>query len=498
MEHNCDILVIGGGGSGLVAAVRAAELGKKVIILEKAKFAGGGMLFASTMRTFRSRWQTERNIPDQTVEFIRKMMDLTLWRLDPELVRAAVLGTGQFFDWYSAQETQDQLDRYEPRPYIFDIPTGGQVGPQVVFFHRGSGEMIVKCMLRRCGELGVDVLLQHRALEAESKDGRVCAVWADTPDGRVKFNCRAVILACSSWINNEEVMRRVLPEFLEAELIPNAHQNPAYTGDGLPIAEQLGAFIDWDSFCLRIMGPICGMGDHSKYDNLTKDPCNVLITGEGRRFAAEPLVPRMDPFDVGHVLLRLPQSRTWYLYSRNTMAHIIKGTQENKAAQAPGPFAVAPLPDLEVVEGWFRNAIAQGRKEVAMGDTPEELALQIGIDPNVLRDTVERYNASCALGEDVDFCKQGDGLVPLLAGPFYAMKGKLGTDGAFGGVRVNKQMQAYAADGGLVEGLFVTGDFASGRHIVLDGIKRQALNDMSWALSSGFIAGAGAANSLDN
>ena len=57
MEKICEIVVIGGGGSGLVAAARAAEVsGKKVIVLEKAKFTGGGMLFASTMRTFRSQW----------------------------------------------------------------------------------------------------------------------------------------------------------------------------------------------------------------------------------------------------------------------------------------------------------------------------------------------------------------------------------------------------------------------------------------------------------
>ena len=496
-ERNCDILVIGGGGSGMVAAVRAAEQGKKVIVLEKAKFVGGGMLFASTMRTFRSQWQAQRNIPDQTVDFIRQMMDLTMWRLDPELVRAAILGTGQFFDWYSAQETPDQLERYEPRPYIFDIPVGGQVGPQVDVFHRGSGEMIIKCMTRRCQELGVEVLTQHRAVDAETENGKISAIVADTPEGQVKFNCSAVILACSSWINNEEVMKKVLPEFLEAELIPNAHQNPAYTGDGLPIAEKLGAFVDWDSFCLRIMGPLCGMGDHSKFDSLTKDPCNVLITAEGKRFAAEPLVPRMDPFDVGHVLLKLPKAQTWFLYSRNTMRHIIKGTQENLEAQAHGPFSVPALPDLAVVEGWFEEAIAQGRVEVAKGNTLRELAIHLGMDPEVLQATVERYNASCALGEDVDFCKQADGLLPLEEGPFYAMKGKLGTDGAFGGVRVNKDMQAYAAGGGLVEGLYVTGDFASGRHIVLDGIKRQVLNDMSWALASGYIAGAKAAERLN-
>ena len=54
----CDIVVIGGGGSGLVAGARAATLGRSVIVLEKdKKTLGGGMNMASTMRTFGSKWQ---------------------------------------------------------------------------------------------------------------------------------------------------------------------------------------------------------------------------------------------------------------------------------------------------------------------------------------------------------------------------------------------------------------------------------------------------------
>jgi fumarate reductase flavoprotein subunit len=87
-------------------------------------------------------------------------------------------------------------------------------------------------------------------------------------------------------------------------------------------------------------------------------------------------------------------------------------------------------------------------------------------------------------------------MVPLTEGPFFALSGKLSTDGAFGGVRVDPNMQAYRPDGSLMPGLFVTGDFASGRHIVMGGVKRQVLNDMSWALSSGFLAGSAAAECL--
>ena len=55
-RKSCDLVVLGGGGSGLIAAVRAAELtGKKVIVLEKVAFTGGGAHGASTVRTFGSK-----------------------------------------------------------------------------------------------------------------------------------------------------------------------------------------------------------------------------------------------------------------------------------------------------------------------------------------------------------------------------------------------------------------------------------------------------------
>lgn len=496
-ELSCDILVVGGGGSGLVAAVRAAEeSGGKVIVLEKTKVTGGGMLFASTMRTFRSQWQAERNIPDQSNTFIRSMMDLTMWKLDPRLVKNAILGTGEFFDWYAGHEDPEILAKYEARPYVFDIPVNGQPGPQIDGFHNGSGRHIMAAMVRACEKLGVEILTEHRALSAQVEDGRITAIVAESPEGEVRVTCKVCILACGSWICNEEVIQRVLPAFAEAEVLPSAHQNPAYTGDGIPIAEQAGAFVDWDSFCLRLMGPLCGMGDRSKFDPLTHADCAILVDVNGRRFAAEPLAPRIDPFDTGHVMLQQPRGKAWFLYSANTLKKLIADTRENAAHGDFDVFGMPPLPPYEEIDSWFENAIARGRREVAKADTIEALGEKLGMDGSVLADTVERYNRSCEAGEDWDYFKDPATMVPLTEGPFFAMGGKLGTDGAFGGVRVNPEMQAYSADGGLVPGLFVTGDFASGRHTVMSGVKRQVLNDMSWALSSGFMAGTNAAKAL--
>ena len=384
-EILCDIVVIGGGGSGMVAAARAAEVsGKQVVVLEKTKTIGGGMNFASTMRTFGSRWQRERHIPDQSTEFMRGVMDLTYWRLDPQLVRNAIRGTGEFFDWYSSFEDPETLSRFEPRPYVFDIPVNGQVGPQIDGFHNGSGRVFMQAMKKRCSELGVKLLTEHAAYDAETSDGRLSAILCHAPEGDIRVRCGTCILACSSWIRNREVVNKVLPGFDELDLLPNAHQNPAYTGDGIPIAEKLGAKIDWDSFCLRLMGPQCTFGEQSDLEKLTHSKYNILVSLEGKRFACEPMAPRMDPFDTGHVLLRLPRGRAYFLFSSDMLEKIIEETRDPHTPH-DGPFGVPPLPDLSVVAGWFETGRRQKPEEAFLADSIEELAAQMGIDPDTLR-----------------------------------------------------------------------------------------------------------------
>ena len=122
-----------------------------------------------------------------------------------------------------------------------------------------------------------------------------------------------------------------------------------------------------------------------------------------------------------------------------------------------------------------------------------ELAAAIEVDPQALQETIDTYNTACETGMDWDCYKPAEWLTPFNEAPYYAVKASLGTDGAFGGVEINENMQAKAAAGGVVEGLYVVGDLASGRFINMAGIKKQVLNDMSFALSSGFIAGTHAA-----
>ncbi len=129
MKKQCDLVVIGGGGSGLIAGCRAATLGKTVMVLEKDRRLGGGMVMASTMRTFGSQWQKERNLPDNTALYMRNRMDETYWRLDRKLAASMIQGTGQFFDWFTSIAPKEEIDKFSVGRYVFD-EEDGPLGPR--------------------------------------------------------------------------------------------------------------------------------------------------------------------------------------------------------------------------------------------------------------------------------------------------------------------------------------------------------------------------------
>ena len=127
IELACDIVVLGSGGAGLTAAARAAGISdKKIIVLEKMPFIGGGMNFAADWRIYGSEWQKRRGIPNLMQEKIRNAMDATNWQLDNELVCQAYVNTGKFFDWFEKMVPDYEFDECL---YVFDRPHGGQINP---------------------------------------------------------------------------------------------------------------------------------------------------------------------------------------------------------------------------------------------------------------------------------------------------------------------------------------------------------------------------------
>lgn len=533
MEKKCDVLVLGGGGAGLTAAARIASISdKKVIVLEKADFLGGGAIQAGDYRVYNSQWQKNHGCDDAMEEDLLKFMDDTNWLLDSKLVGNTFKATGRFFDWLCTFEP-DVADHYEPGRYIFDMPDQGPVVPAYKSTGRArGGTYAAKLLIAQCKKLGVELYTKTAVKKLVVENGKVTGAVAEGPEGTVTVDCKACILATGSWINRQDVLEKVHPKYAKVDpgpIVKGGHRSSAYTGDGIDLAKQAGAFLDYDSFVLRLMGPLT-MAPGQTLGAMSNHPYALQINLNGKRWTCEPSQVRMGVFRSGHLLAEQPEGISFVLFDENTVKEAVRDNRENPPSGYGGffghpSFPEDPLGDLmdtlagkakipfgpppeeggekkqppkgekkeeDITEG---AAPMQGMNQFYRGETLEELAEKMGVPAEALKETVAHYNQCCENGFDDEFFKPKKFLVPL-KGPFFALRCNLGTDGAFGGVKVNGDMQAYRDGGGLVEGFYVVGDFASGRFINDLGFKRQIINDLSWAFASGLIAGESAVEYL--
>lgn len=496
IELECDLVVIGGGGGGLMAAARAAWLsGKKVIVLEKMKKCGGGAWFASTMKMFGSKWQKDRGAPDNLNETLIKVMDETYWKLDSHLALNALRGTGEFFDWLG--EVDPKRDEcFEQSFYVFDGPDGPMT-PAYKFgkgpHENGSGWYIITKMQEVLKSCGGEILLQHRATGIEMKDGKVCAVIATDPGGTTRIKCKACIMSPGSWINNQEILDKYVPEYGRLPRQKGSHTHIAYTGDGFPLAKDANAYIDEESLCLRLMGG-AGMAPSQSAMAMSTGPYAVYVNLNGKRWINELTMGRSGFFKLATALIHQPEGRNFCIFDMGMVAEAAKRPFINIWDK------YSPIPVMGVTDNYEQEILDAAKRFPDMlisAETIEGLAEKLGIAPAALAGTVKRYNEMCEQGRDDDFFKSPEHLIPFGNGPFFAVGEGVSTDGAFGGVLVNENIQAYAADKNtVIENLYVPGDFASGRFLNMCGYKVQIINDISWAFSSGFIAGTHAAKQL--
>jgi fumarate reductase flavoprotein subunit len=485
----------------MVAAARAAELsGKKVIVLEKDSKTGGGALNATGVAYFGSKWAAKHNEEDTTVAYAREKMDEVYWRLDENLIYNLLRGTGQLLDWLLELDPSLE-DLLESRGSMMggDFP-----GPEMNQQKAGKRwpKYIVDKMMEKCGQYGVEILTEHPVVDVEVKNGKIVAAIAKSEKGCVRIACKACIMSIGSWINNDEIVKKYYPKFYGKTkyMTSSSHWAPTLTGDGIALAEKIGAYLDYDSFVIRLMGPMFMGATSSTFRAMGSSPYKITVNLDGKRYCSEP-ISRMGEFDGGAVQLEQPNGLSYAVFDENTIEAQLKkqkssGTSQGAGQGMPGGRG-GSLPDtMEAVRADIQQAISRGGSSMFQADTLKELADKIGVNKKNFLETIKKYNENCETGIDTEFFKDKENMVPINKAPYYASLGTLGTDGAFGGILVNPEIQAYKSGGGLVEGLYVTGDFASGRHINMGGIKRQVVHDMTWAFASGFLAGTNVAKYL--
>jgi fumarate reductase flavoprotein subunit len=125
---------------------------------------------------------------------------------------------------------------------------------------------------------------------------------------------------------------------------------------------------------------------------------------------------------------------------------------------------VAYLPGTRPVnlEKELSAALERGSTEVLAADSVEGLAQKMGVNPVVLKATVEEYNSYCHKGHDDLFAKDPKYLWALQGPRFFAVKARTVSLGSQGGIKINERMEVVDKKEKPIPGLYAGGYDAGG------------------------------------
>jgi fumarate reductase flavoprotein subunit len=467
-ELNADMVVIGAGGGGLTAAVSAYEAGiKNIVVLEKTAKPGGNTTNVGVFFAVNSPLQKRLGIKVTAEQAFREKMAHDHWRQNARLIRDTIEKSGEVLQWLENKGLKiPQIRQF-----------AGEDAPQVGHDGGGMGILgnaILKILTEDCNKEGIKILFDAPAKKLLiDRKGSVTGVLASTRDKEFKITAKSVILASGGFAHNKELMKKYFPYSVDYQI----GSVPQMTGDGLLMAEEIGAIIE-DQMAILLVG---GASASSSSLNISLDNRfdMIVVNKDGERYFDESISLNYNPDDSTNTLRRQRGKEYYALVDSG----IIKDAQKGNKTQAGMGGMPVDLKDMPKGLGGVAEKKA---------DTWEEIAEFIGADPNVLKETVERYNSFCKKGYDNDFFKDKKYLRPLNTPPYVAIRGRHGCQTTFGGIKINHRTEVLNNQDIPFKGLYAVGDCA-GSWAPLTYSHRYPGSAGSFAVCSGFIAGENAA-----
>lgn len=490
-----DVIVVGSGAGGLVAALTAAKSGKTVLVLEKSSQIGGtSAVSAGTIWIPANDGMADAGIDDnldrardylvatvgggevadsfldnanEMLAYLRKHTSTELvtslsypdYQLGLEgssygrAMQPTTYDTNLLGEWKELLRRDIHLLQYS----MIEFKEWGswanfpwdELRARTVRGIVARGAALVGPIFQACLEVGVDFEVDAEVEQLVEHDGSVQGV---SVAGREIFAANGVVLACGGFEWNPEMMEQYLPVQIPLRCSP-----PHNTGDGHRMAEQVGARFDsmdqaWWAPMVAIPGQeIDGrdVGRHIRSER--QSPGVIIVDGTGERIVNE----AQDYNSLVRSAIEASQRkgvtlRMFVVFDHRFLQRY--GFLTYKAGDA--------LPE------W-----------ITQGENVAEVANGLGVDKTTLVGTVERFNAFAEAGVDEDFHRgespydqySGDAtnpypngnLAPIEVGPFYGMEFLPGAFGTAGGVATDAKGRALRADGNVISGLYAVGNVSA-------------------------------------
>jgi len=449
-----DILVIGAGACGLVAAIAAHDAGANVAVIEKLDHPGGNSaLSTGSVPASGTRFQRDAGIADSPERFIDDLLRTGGPTDCPHLVRRLVETSAATVEWLTdcAGARLELVTAYK------------HVGHSVPRLHAPAsrrGRDLVDDLLAAVEQRGIPLAVGNGATALiANASGGVIGADIDANGEQQRIIARKIVVAVNGFAGNRDLVARFCPEIGGAQYFGARGS----TGEAVLWGETLGAALG-NIGAYQGYAAVCDThGSLLSWTTIEKG--GIIVNGAGRRFGDE--------------------SAGYSGYTPDVMAQ-------------KGPcFAIFDQQIFEVAafeEEFVELAHYGGIKKA---DTPAALAKIHDLDPSAVAATVEAYNKA-ARGDAPDAFGRRDFALAPLAGALSICRVVPGLFHTQGGLMVDGDGRVLRPNGAPIANLFAGGGAAAGLSGRIGAGGYASGNGLLSAIGLGRLAGIAAAREIAN
>ena len=434
--YDTDVLVIGGGGAGLAAAISAEQNGAKVIVMEKIGLLGGSTnVSEGALNAVDPKRQVPQGITDSVETFYNATMTGGHNTGTASLVRYMTSNAYPVVEWLESIGVQ------------FKDKVGaatGSLGQRSHYPKTPSGNSYIRVFEAYAAKHpNITVIMNTKATSLIKKDGRVSGAVGENGGRKITVNAsKGVIIATGGFGANvalrQKVNTGVWKEVKLDNSIGTTNMFLCAQGDGITLAESAGANVVGMS---DIQLHPCGTPGTGLMENIrTSGKNRIFVNASGKRFVSENAARDT----LCKAIFAQDGSTYWIVV--NSVRYPSRDFVDNNGAT-------------------IANMVAQG--SVIEAATLDELAQKTKMNAADLKASIAQYNSVVSKEIEKDefgFISNSLDDKTLDAGPWYACKKVPTVHHTMGGIQINTNAEVIGADGKVVPGLYACGEVTGGIH----------------------------------
>lgn len=478
-EMTADVLVVGLGTAGMMAALGAAEKGAKVIGAEKVSSMSG-----TTNASTHGAWvvgsglQAGCSDPITIEEAMVYFQGGTNYQFCSQALRSILEASGK------------AVDMLAEGGFTFETSPFFKATKESPMINRGAHDYMLPAEERGLlfqklmDDAGVETLFDASGSSLIIEEGRVAGVRFDRKGETLDVRAKAVVLATGGFLDNPEMASKYLATGYPAISIDPAPS----TGEGVSMALEAGAQMG-KTFSV-VLNEYGGANEKASPHNSRSIGSSMagndmlrfvhfgglLVDKNGDRFVNEGYVAE-NPFFSGEPLVRA--GRYYAICDDSFMKRLAIEPYAGFFATGKMKSAAKDLVLADAADQ-FEKAQEEGW---AFSGSLADIAERFGL-ANLER-TVEQYEADVEAGVDTRLFKDPKYLFPVAKAPFYAIELQPSAYQTIGGIKCNAECQALDSQGNAIAGLYVAGGDADiySSPYYLNGTAN------GFSLGSGLVAG---------